>query len=211
MIVYGSPLSQPTRAVRILLASSNIDYEFRKVKLRELENKSEWFLKLNPNGLVPVIDDEGFVLSEAAAIMAYVCESRKLHGIYPPDVQKRALVDQWLHWAHSNSRLGTRVVLHEKLLNRKARPGEVERFTAALRVLDDHLSTRNFLVDELSIADLFVCVDLDQTHIANIYDFSDFPNVLEWFSRIAALNGYDELLDPLRHVSKRFARGAARM
>lgn len=56
MIVYGSPLSQPTRAVRILLASSNIDYEFRKVNLRELENKSEWFLKLNPNGLVPVID-----------------------------------------------------------------------------------------------------------------------------------------------------------
>ncbi|KAJ8905841.1 hypothetical protein NDN08_002346 [Rhodosorus marinus] len=211
MIVYGSPLSQPTRAVRILLASNNIDYEFRKVNLREVENKSEWFLKLNPNGLVPVIDDDGFILSEAAAIMAYVCESRNLHAIYPPDTRKRALVNQWLHWAHSNSRLGTRVVLSEKLLNRKARPGEMESFAGALHVLDDHLSARNYLVDELSIADLFVCVDLDQTHIANIYDFSEFPNVLGWLSRLAALNGYDELLDPLRHVSTRFARGAVKL
>ncbi len=55
------------------------------------------FLALNPNGQVPVVIDDGFVLWESNAVMRYLAE-REGHDILPHDVKERALVDQWMSW-----------------------------------------------------------------------------------------------------------------
>lgn len=56
------------------------------------------FLKLNPNALVPVIVDDGFVLWESHAIIRYLAEKDGRNTILPSDLRERALVEQWLQW-----------------------------------------------------------------------------------------------------------------
>lgn len=59
--------------------------------------KSPQFLILNPNGQVPVLDEDGFVLWESNVIMRYLSE-KKPGVLLPTDAQKRALAEQWLGW-----------------------------------------------------------------------------------------------------------------
>ena len=56
------------------------------------------FLALNPNALVPVIVDDGFVLWESNPIMRYLCERKGGAALIPEDRWTRALMDQWLGW-----------------------------------------------------------------------------------------------------------------
>lgn len=56
------------------------------------------FRALNPNALVPVIDDDGFVLWESNTIIRYFAASRGAESLYPSDPRRRARVDQWIDW-----------------------------------------------------------------------------------------------------------------
>ncbi len=56
------------------------------------------FLALNPNAMVPVIDDDGFVLWESNAIIRYLASSHGGEAIYPADPKARARIDQWMDW-----------------------------------------------------------------------------------------------------------------
>jgi glutathione S-transferase len=56
------------------------------------------FLALNPFGLVPVIDDEGFVLSESHAIIRYLAATHSRDDLLPLDPKKRAIVESWMDW-----------------------------------------------------------------------------------------------------------------
>lgn len=53
---------------------------------------------LNPNGRIPTLDDDGFVLWESHAIMRYLARREGADGLYPKDFRAVALVDQWLDW-----------------------------------------------------------------------------------------------------------------
>jgi glutathione S-transferase len=64
VILYGSLLSQPARTVRWFTLLNNIPVDFRLLRIEKDENKSPEFLKLNFNGTIPVLDDNGFVLFE---------------------------------------------------------------------------------------------------------------------------------------------------
>lgn len=56
------------------------------------------FLRLNPNGLVPVLIDDGFVLWESSAIMRYLAEGATRGTLIPKERQARATMEQWLSW-----------------------------------------------------------------------------------------------------------------
>ncbi len=62
-------------------------------------NKTEDYKSKNPNGLVPTIDDDGFILWESHAIMRYLARKYdQSHSLYPADLQSSAKIDQWLDW-----------------------------------------------------------------------------------------------------------------
>ena len=100
--LYGFPVSQPTRSVLILLSAGNIQYEYVNIDIRTGEQKQEAFLKINPNGQVPALKHDDFVLTEGAAILQYLAENvNDVSGWYPKDPHTRARTNQWLHWAHT--------------------------------------------------------------------------------------------------------------
>eukprot|EP00397_Hematodinium_sp_SG-2012_P058752 GEMP01074644.1.p1 GENE.GEMP01074644.1~~GEMP01074644.1.p1 ORF type:complete len:113 (+),score=20.61 GEMP01074644.1:69-407(+) len=96
MIIYGVPQSQPVRAVLWLLNKNKIPYKLETVVPGSTRaprgGRSAEYLKLSPSGIIPCMDDNGFVLFESSAIMQYVCEKHRLAD-YPSDLQNRALVN----------------------------------------------------------------------------------------------------------------------
>ena len=71
--LYANYLSQPSRAVLFFLLENSIPFEFKNVDMAKQEQRKEEFLKINPNGLVPVIvEDDGFALYESHAILSYL-------------------------------------------------------------------------------------------------------------------------------------------
>jgi glutathione S-transferase len=91
--VYGFPISQPTRSVLMLLSETENALEFVPVNIMTGENKETEFLTVNPPGLGPAIDDDGFCLGESAAIMQYLAETRGMQSFYPTDPRVRARVN----------------------------------------------------------------------------------------------------------------------
>ena len=94
--LYTSPTPNGWKA-SITLEELEIPYEVTPIRLDKLDQKAEWFLKLNPNGRIPVIvdhDDGDFAVFESGAIMVYLAE--KAGKLLPSDAQARSLVMQWL-------------------------------------------------------------------------------------------------------------------
>ncbi|BFI34391.1 glutathione S-transferase [Marchantia polymorpha subsp. ruderalis] len=103
--LYGDLLSQPARAVDILLRANNVEYEFEYVSLRKGEHLTSAMKALNPRGQVPFIIDDGFVVCESSTIMRYLCQKYSLPDHwYPADLKSRTGVDTLLDWYHSNLR-----------------------------------------------------------------------------------------------------------
>ena len=94
LTIYGADLSSPSNKIRFVANILSLDYTYRPVKLRDGENRQDWYLKLNPTGKIPVIDDNGFVLFESNAICKYLLEKNN-SALYPKDLKQRAIVDQW--------------------------------------------------------------------------------------------------------------------
>ncbi|WCM28588.1 glutathione S-transferase family protein [Sphingomonas sp. QA11] len=56
------------------------------------------YRRLNPNGLIPTLDDDGFILWESHAIMRYLARRERAENLYPAETRPVARVDQWLDW-----------------------------------------------------------------------------------------------------------------
>ena len=62
------------------------------------KNKEPEYLALNPNGLVPTIDDDGFILWESNAILRYLSAKHGTGTLWPSDLRQRADADRWMDW-----------------------------------------------------------------------------------------------------------------
>ncbi|CAF1461174.1 unnamed protein product, partial [Didymodactylos carnosus] len=106
--LYVDWLSQPCRAVGMLLMENNVEHQVHDVKIMSGETRTTDYKKVNPVGKVPAIVDDDFHLGESHTIMRYICASRNLPDhYYPNDIKQRARVDYWLDWHHMNLRFGS--------------------------------------------------------------------------------------------------------
>ena len=61
-------------------------------------NDTPEYLAMNPNGLIPVIEDDGLVLAESNAIVRYLATRHAATGLWPEDLRRRAEADRWMEW-----------------------------------------------------------------------------------------------------------------
>ena len=126
-------------------------------------NDTPGYLAMNPNGLVPVIEEDGFVLYESNAIVRYLA-ARAGSALFPADLRRRADVDRWMEWQSTNYTPAMGPAFWQLV-----RTPEAQRDRAAIEasraksekltgVLDAHLAKRRYLSgDAFSAADLVVC------------------------------------------------------
>jgi len=182
--MYGSARS---RAIRTLWMAMelNIPYEHLDYNPRSPETRTPEFLALNPNGSVPVIDDDGFVLSESMAINMYL--AKKHAALHPADARGEALMWQWSLW--ETDRLDRQVVNY---VNHSSALPEAQRIKAvadaswaeivpAMNTLNGVLAKTQWLAgNSFTVADLNVASAL---YRGLSMDLSQWPAVKEWLER----------------------------
>jgi glutathione S-transferase len=192
MKLYNVAYSGNSYKVRLLLAQLSVPCEIVEVDILKGESRTAEFLKINPNGRTPVLDDNGFILAESNAILAYLAHGTKF---LPDNRKKFGLVFQWMffeQYSHEPYIATSRFWLQHKpdspektaLLDSKRDGG-----CAALRIMEEHLTTNNFFVGDYSIADIALFA---YTHVAHEGGFplDEFPMIREWIERVKKQPGF---------------------
>ena len=207
LVLYGVPFSQPVRAVMWLLFAKRVPFEMVLVNPGSKgENGSRHpdYLAKNPAGTIPCLEerDSGFVLAEAHAILAYLCNANGWSDFYPTDAKRRARIDWYLHYHHRNVREASLGLVAPKIRKdleipefmQQAARATVTRALAALET--GWLDRGKFLCgDEVSIADLAAYVEIGQAQPAftNVFDFEPYPRVREWMAAMHDVPGHDDV------------------
>ena len=113
LTLYGHPVSQPSRAVIWLLEIERIPFKLVEVNPLKGEASTDEYLAKFSAGGIPGLEvpaelastGEPLHLTEGAAILQYLCESRRLEKWYKSSPEARAKVAQWMHWLHTSLRL----------------------------------------------------------------------------------------------------------
>ena len=183
--LYGSAKSRGLR-VLWMLGELGVPYEHKDFLPRSPETKTPEFLAINPNSRVPVIDDEGFILSESMAINLYLAKKHK-SPLYPTDPKNEALAWQWSLW--ETDRLDRQIVNYVNHTNalpaaeRKADIAEAawKEIVPALDVLEVALTRSQWLAGpEFCVGDLNVASALFR---ALSIDLGRWPHIKTWLNR----------------------------
>ena len=182
----------------ITLEECGLPYRVHKVDLAKGEQKAPEFLNINPAGAIPAIVDHDvpggpLKLSQSGAIMLYAAE--KTGRFLPTDPARRAQALQWLMLAVTDvARASTSIFLSSAVLPDKS-PANVAYFEEQtlryLRVAEARLAGRDFLADELSVAD-FALYPLYAVRKALVDKAGDLPELARWSAALAARPGVDK-------------------
>ncbi|QDW39550.1 glutathione S-transferase family protein [Bradyrhizobium sp. KBS0727] len=200
MRLYYHPLSSNSRRVVMTAIHLNVRLERVVVDLLKGEHKAPEYLRLNPNGKVPLLDDDGFCLWESHAIMQYLADGSPGQDLYPRDIRARADVNRWLFWSayHFTPAVGfiSRERVSKNMVGGSGAPdmAEIGRgealLAAAVQVLDDHLARNRWIAqDKLTLADLAIASPLMHTAAAEL-PVTGYENVQAWFARVQALEAW---------------------
>jgi len=145
--------------VSIALEELGLEYAVKPVNLGKLEQKEDWFLRINPNGRIPAIVDQAhndFAVFESGAILVYLAS--QTGRLMPAEPQDASLVMQWLMFQMGGigPMMGQANVFYryapEKI------PYAIDRYQREVRrlleVLDDQLKEHEYLAGDYSIADI---------------------------------------------------------
>ena len=190
IVFYYTPMSSATR-VHWALEELGVPYEKVKVDLAKGEQKKPEFLKLNPNGKVPLMVVDGQPLFESLAMLLHLGETYGVdRGLFPAPGAQRLEAFKWLAWGSvSLSEAALRLMQNtsdrwpaeqRSLAAADAARGQINQL---LRVLDDALAGRQFLLgDSFSIADCGVATMAAFIGRLGV-DVSPFANVGAWVGR----------------------------
>ena len=175
------------------LLASQLGLPFRRIECDILKGKTRTpeFLKKNPNGRIPTLElDDGTFLFESGAILWYLAEGTPFA---PADRLARARTLQWMFFEQYSHEPFIAVARFWKHFFDKPTPQQeaalpdiMKKGYAALDVMEKHLATRSFFVDErYGLADIALYA---YTHVADEggFDLANYPAIDAWMARVAA-------------------------
>lgn len=195
LTLYEGPLSPNARKVRLIAAELGLPLSRVKLSFAKGETQAPGYLAKNPNGTVPTLDDDGFVLWESGAILRRLAAKRPERGLVPADPDTAAQVDQWLCWWIAQPEAALMRLAWERLIKPAlGRPGNDpaivgDALTALdryLPVLDRQLAGRDYIVGPLSLVDFAAGPWLDVAPEAFKLDFDRYANIGAWLARLRA-------------------------
>jgi glutathione S-transferase len=186
--IYGTAMS---RASRTLWTAEELGLKFEHVPVGFADGgtKAADYLKINPNGHVPAIDDDGTILCESMAITLYLVEKYGHAPLWPATVEGRGRAYQWSFWGMMECEgplldiFRNRMMLPEGQRSEKAVAEGIAALKKPLKVLDDHLKDHQHLLGrDFSVADLNVAGVLILAPMLQL-DMSDVPAANAWLTK----------------------------
>jgi glutathione S-transferase len=191
LVFYDADVSGNTWKVRLLLKQLSIPHQTVKLDIVGGAVRAKEFRATNPFGRVPFIVDGAFSLAESNAILLYLARGSRL---LPEDVRAQALVHQWMFFEQNQVELSIGLPRVWKKLGVE-QPGAVlehyaPRATSALRVLDRHLTGRDWMVGQgYSVADIALFAYTQMAPEAG-HDLAGYPAVVAWLERVRKQPGW---------------------
>jgi glutathione S-transferase len=204
MKLHFHPVSTASRPIALFCAEANVPYEPVVVDILTGEHVKEPFLELNPSGMIPVLEDGDFVLTESSAILKYIADKVDSPA-YPKDLKKRARVNERMDWINTNFyREYAYHLVYPQVFPSHLRTSDVAQSSIVtwgkdktehwLGVLDKSIIGNNkFLCgDEITIADYFAAEVFSCGALIGV-GFAKFPNVDRWFKTMQALPSWKKV------------------
>jgi glutathione S-transferase len=178
-----------TRAFRVLwmVHELGLDYEHVPIETGPAGARQPDYLAVNPNGRLPAIDDDGFVMWESLAINTYLAKKHATGTLYPATPHGEARVVQWSLWAANEIERATNVwSFHAQRLppaerDPKIAAAAIELLVPPFRVLDRALEDQPYLLGgEFTVADLNVAAVALRSLAM---DLAATPHLRDWLQR----------------------------
>ena len=194
--LYELQASPHARKVRLLASELGIPLEKVACDPRIGETRTSDFLARNPNGRVPTLEEDGFVLWESPAILKYLAAKRPERALAGSDPKTQALIDQWICWwvcgpEAAMDALAWELFIKPNVLKQPGNdPGTIAdahaRLNRFLPVLDKQLEGRDFIAGPLSVVDFLIGLRLDTGPQFLKFDISRYKNINTWLERLRA-------------------------
>ena len=205
MKLYHHPISTTSRTIMLFAAESGIPLEMQVVDLFTGEHMKPPYSSLNPNRLIPTLEDGDFVLTENSAILKYLAEKTGSPA-YPKDLKQRARVNERMDWTSTQlcSDLVYGLVYPQIFDSHKRRSDEAqaatlerakERAQTWLTVLNDHIlgpGNKYLCGDAITIADYHAVSYVALAEVIGS-DLGAYPNVRAWLGRMKALKSWPKV------------------
>ncbi|EDW64633.1 glutathione S-transferase 1 [Drosophila virilis] len=195
IVLYGIIMSPPVRACLLTLKALELPFEYKEIKLAEGETRTPEYLKKNPQGTVPLLDDNGVLVWDSHAICMYLCDKyAKTDALYPKELVKRTGVNQRLFFDAS--------VIYKALWNvssafwmrglTEVSKEKTDNVHEALRLTEVLLDKPYIAGDSLTIADF--CCGATVSSLPAVFDIDPqrYPKITAWLARLGELAYFEE-------------------
>jgi glutathione S-transferase len=204
MRLYLFPPSSRSLGVVALKNHLAIECELTPIDLGRGDQRAPGYVAVNPNRKVPTLDDDGFIVWEANAILLYLASKRPERGLWPADLRGQTDVVRWLvwesaHWDAESIGMVTFEKNSKRVLGLDAPdPAFVargsENFARFAAVLDDHLKGKSWILGEgLTIADFSIGA-LVPTAARCGLPIDPFFEIRRWYESLLALPAWRDAL-----------------
>ena len=195
--IWGRLNSINVQKVLWLCEDLKIPFERTDAGMQFGVNKTQSFLQLNPNGLVPVIKDNELVLWESHAILRYLSKKHDISDtFYPKSVHQSAKIDQWLDWYNTTAWPAMRPLFWGLIRTKPEERNLTElektriQMSSILNILDDQLKSSTWVAgDHFTIADLPLALIAFRWFNLPI-EREEYQHLSRWFKQIELRPGY---------------------
>jgi glutathione S-transferase len=207
MKLYMHPVSMTSRPVRLFVADQMISVDEEIVDILSGEHLKEPYILLNPNGLVPMLEDGNVRITESATILRYLAD-RIGSTAYPHDLRHRAKVNEIMDWLNTQfyrdwgyGLCYPQIFPNHKRRSAEAHDGAIEwglqNSRKWMQVLNDHWigPEKGYLCGQrITIADYFGSGLVTVGEIIGV-NFKKYPNVNRWLENMKALPSWPKVND----------------
>jgi glutathione S-transferase len=199
MKLYMHPVSTACRPVLLFAADNKISMNEELVDLMTGAHMQPAYAAINPNCLVPLLEDGDFKLTESSAILKYLADKIGSPA-YPKDLKARAKVNEVMDWVNSQfyREWGYNLCYPQLFPHLKRRSDEAQAATLEvgrentkrwLKVFNDYWlgDNKTYLCgNALTIADYFAVGIVTLGELIDV-DFTPYPNVTRWLNTMKKL------------------------
>jgi glutathione S-transferase len=197
--IWGRVNSVNVKKALWCLEELGLPYERIDAGLQFGVTKSPEYLRMNPNGLVPTLNDDGFILWESHTIVRYLADKHGKGVLRPMDLHTRAIANQWMDWAFT-FQSGVRDAFWNLIRTPPEKRDEqaVERSRVKsgelAAILDAALADRMYVAGAFSMGDVPIGCEV-QRWIRLPMERPWLPNLQAWFERLCARPAFKKAVD----------------